>query len=326
MPSWNDELWPVLRLIVAPGAAASLLVMLALRCLGTRWTPLAAALAFAAGVLTANHFRPDVLNLGQTLKIRDTITVLGWSLEAKPERTDEDQAAAEGDLAVPPTQYWFPWLAGLALVIELSVRLFRLPAGAGWATRTALALFAARLLTPAHTRLASPWASWALGLAMILEWAVLVKLAERWKDGVVALGLACCFGAAAMVLLQAATARLSEMALFCFAALLGPALVSWKWSGDTGSVMGAVAVLLPGLMLVGQQETFVPIPWYSFALAGLAPIALAPLLLPFWSRRLDQQPGWKRCLLALGLLAIPATAAVILALLATGGGAADPGW
>jgi hypothetical protein len=189
-----------------------------------------------------------------------------------------------------------------------------------------MTLFAARLLTPAHTRIEIPWASWSLGLAMILEWAVLVKLTERWKDGVVALGLAFCFAAASMVLLQAASARLSEMALFCFAALLGPALVSWRLPGDTGGAMGAVAVLLPGLMLVGQQETFAPIPWYSFALAGLAPLALAPLLLPFVSRRLDQQHGWKRCLLALGLPAIPTTAAVILALLATGGGAADAGW
>jgi hypothetical protein len=130
MPSW-DDLWGALRLIVAPGAAASLLAMLALRCLGTRWTPVAAALAFAAGVLTANHFRPDVLNLGQTLKIRDTIRVLGWSLETKPEKTEDDPGAEESDLAVPPTQYWFPWLAGLALVIELSVRLCRLPGRSG---------------------------------------------------------------------------------------------------------------------------------------------------------------------------------------------------
>jgi hypothetical protein len=100
------------------------------------------------------------------------------------------------------------------------------------------------------------------------------------------------------------------MALLGFAALLGPALVAWVWPGDTGGAFAAVVVFLPGLLLTGQQETFSEVPLTSFLLAGLAPLALVPMLLPFLARC----QRWARWLLGLILPLIPATLAVVLAM------------
>jgi hypothetical protein len=76
----------------------------------------------AAGVLAGNYFReamPWRLDGERPLAVRDLGTVLGWSLESKPAAVAEDENAPP----LPPSRYWLPWLAGLAMLIELLVRL-----------------------------------------------------------------------------------------------------------------------------------------------------------------------------------------------------------
>jgi hypothetical protein len=144
----------------------------------------------------------------------------------------------------------------------------------------------------------------------VLEWSVLVTLARRWKDGTIAVAMVLCFLAASAVLLHAHSLKLTNIALFFGAALAGPALVTWFWPGDTGPVFAAVAVVLPGLILTGLHDTTDhKVPLESFLLAGLAPLALTPMLLPF----LIRQPGWKHWLPGIILPLVPAALSVILA-------------
>ena len=62
--------------------------------------------------------------------------------------------------------------------------------------------------------------------------------------------------------------------------------------------------MLPGLMLVGHQDTFSEVPIASFATIALAPLTLAPLLLPNVRRShwgLPLSVGLLLAMLALGI-------------------------
>jgi hypothetical protein len=105
LPPW-DQVWDLLRLLLAPALAASLIVMLALRVLGgERLAPLAAALAVAAAVFAGNHFMPLFqweLQPGRPLTLADFRTALGWSLETKPSATSSDPTG-------PGSRAWRCW-------------------------------------------------------------------------------------------------------------------------------------------------------------------------------------------------------------------------
>lgn len=340
MPEAGTELQDALRLMVIPSAVTSLVLMslfllflLLLRWLG--WhkavglTPWAAALAVAAGVYVGNECRereplPWQFDNSRPLTAHDFGTVLGWSLESKPQAVDT--STDDPDEPFPArTTYWLAWLAALALLVELLARLPHVPFTVGWVARTLVAVLAGRLLTPAEFRAEVPWASWCLAVTILLEWALLTTLARRRQDGTVEAALALCFGTASVLLLYGHYASLSEVALLfaaafvglvlvtwrwlVVAAFVGPTLTNWRWPGDTGSVLAAAAVLLPGLMCLCYREVESAVPWQSFLLLGLAPLALAPLLLP----RPGGQHGWLGWVAVLLLPLIPAVVALVLA-------------
>jgi hypothetical protein len=85
--------------------------------------------------------------------------------------------------------------------------------------------------------------------------------------------------------------------------------VAWKWPSGTGPALAAGAIFLPGLLLTGLHDSSSKVPLRSFLLVGLAPLALAPLALPFLAR----QAGWKASLAGLMLPLIPAAVGVYLA-------------
>jgi hypothetical protein len=313
LPPWNVT-WEIIQMLLGPALGASLAVMLAVRLVGReRLTPLAAALAVAVGVFAANYFKESVpfqYDNARPLTAHDLYTVLGWSLEKQPPGEEEEPQDLHA-LLMPPLYYWLLWLAGLALVVEMLARILHVPASAGWVARTLVAVFAARLLTPPALRLENSWVPWWLSGVMLLEWALLMGLARRWKDGTVPLTMAL-WCAVLTTLLHLATLRYLDVALYFYAALLGPALVAWWWPGDTGPTAAAVAVTMPALLLLTQFETSandIKPPLESFVLAALAPLALTPMLLPF----LNRQHGWKRWLPCLVLVLIPLVVAIFLA-------------
>jgi hypothetical protein len=294
-----------------------MVVMLALRIVGReRLAPLAALLAVAAGIYAGNYFMdpkpmPWQLEKNRPLTVTDLRTVLGWSLEAKP------AAEATDTSADPPPKprpiYWLPWLAALAMLVELFAGLPKVPGGITGAARALTAMLAGRVLTPSVSpedfRTAMPEVSWLLGLAILLEWSVLIVLARKWKDGTPAAAVALCLAAASLMLVLAGIKSYMDLALLGSAALVGPALVAWKWPSDTRPALAAGAVFLPGLVLIGLHDTSTEVPLRSFLLLGLAPLALAPLALPMLAR----QPGWNTWLAGLILPLIPAVIALILA-------------
>jgi hypothetical protein len=271
------------------------------------------AVALAAGVIAGNYFRGAMawrIDSDRPLNARDLRDALGWSLEGKPsmEPSDADQEKAEA-IPIPPSPYWLPWLAGFAILIDLLARFVPLPPSIWSTARTLAAVLAGRLLCPADLRIEYAWAPWALGVIVLMEWALLQSLAERWKDGTLATTLALCLAAAGVIILHAHSGRMTDMALLFSTALVPIALFTWMRPGETGAALGAVAVFLPGLLLNAKHDTFSDVPWRSFLLAATAPLALLPMVHP----KLARQTRWGRWLPGVILPLIPATWAVILA-------------
>jgi len=108
LPPWSD-VWDVLYRLMAPGLAASLLVMLAVRLLGReRLTPLAAALALVVGVFGSYCFREEGINWRfdneRPLTANELLTVLGWSLEGKPPAAPQETDEAGEPLPTPESE------------------------------------------------------------------------------------------------------------------------------------------------------------------------------------------------------------------------------
>jgi hypothetical protein len=173
-----------------------------------------------------------------------------------------------------------------------------------------VAIAAGRLLTPVALRAELPSAPWLLALAILLEWSILTALTRKWNNATPIAAMAVCFLPATQVLLLArCSPSNSERALLALMSLLGPAAGAWKWPSNTAPAAAAAAIVLPGLMLIGQQETESKVPLESFLLIGLAPLALAPLAISFVARR----PCWSTSLVTMGLPLIVAMAGVLLA-------------
>ena len=252
----------------------------------------------AIGVVNGNYFGGAIewrFPSEFTWTWQDFCAALGWP--AGP-------ASQEEPAYLPAARFWLPWLAGLAMAIELLAKLPGLRGIVGWLPRLLAAWLAGRLLTPPDWHIQEPMVPWLLSAAIILNWFVLSTLARHWQDGTLALGLAACSAAAGAVLvLQADSARFMDMALFLFAALLGIALVVWARPGNTSPAAAAVATFLPGLMLIGYHglsREVMPSP-RNFLLIALAPLALVPILWP----SLTRQEGWKHGCQALACRAFP---------------------
>ena len=193
MPPWN-ELWDLFRYLLVPAAGISLAVMLAIRLFGgEKWGALASALSVLGGVLAANHWReamPIRLQEDRPLSCGDLIRVLGWSLERKPIVSTDDFASLENFGSLPEDvpqvspRYWLPWLAILAIGIELLAGWPRFSPGTISAAKAFVSLMAGRLLTPTYFRVDYPWSSWALGFVIFAEWNVVTILAQvaGWHD------------------------------------------------------------------------------------------------------------------------------------------------
>ena len=198
----------------------------------------------------------------------------------------------------PPARYWLPWAALLAAGVGSIAR--PLPV-VGRLARVLVAGLIARLLVPDL-----PWLGVAFAAAVLAEWELLDRFGEEF-GGLLPLGLGVVLLAAGAVLIHAHSARLTDLATILAGSFFGVALATWGARAEVRGAVPIAVVSLPGLMLVGQQSTYSEVPATSFALAALAPFALALLLLVprrFWRARL---------LLGLGLLFATAGAAVLLA-------------
>jgi hypothetical protein len=166
-----------------------------------------------------------------------------------------------------------PYAALAALLIGLLARCPRVPPVLAWLVRAAAAGLISWCVVPAAYQTAVWWLAPALAVVVFAQWALLEPLAARAPGGV-ALALALSAFVAAGVLIHAGSARLTDAALALGGALGGIAVAAAWLRGAAGGAVPGAAVLLPGLLLMGQQETFSEISWLAFALAAVAPLML----------------------------------------------------
>ena len=297
MPPLDDEaravLIAMLRWGVPPALVAAIVVMAVLEWLGgPKQAPAAAALGLIAGV---------VLGL--------------WSYSAAPlfstEGTSPLLAGLRGALnLVNGDSSWnrMPWAVLAAVCTERLARALDTHTNDGWLLRGATAVGIAWWLIPEPAREEFVWLAPTFAAVVFLQWQLLARLAAEPPDGSVLVCLALAFLTAGILLVNAGISRSMEASVMCASALVGIALVAWWRRADASGAIPAAALLLPGLLLMGQQETSEPVPWFAFAFAALAPLMLAGT----WPVR--HWPAVPRHLARLVVVLIPLIAAVLLAL------------
>jgi hypothetical protein len=204
---------------------------------------------------------------------------------------------------------WLLWATLAALATDVVARMPRVPPGVGWALRGMVSAQAGWLLTPVGLRDAYFWSPIALGALVLAEWALLEQLGRADRRGLVPLMLGVAANVGALVLIYAAEARFGFVAMILLAALGGMGVAALALGRETNGAAAATAVLLPGLMVSGQQDTFSDVPAACFALVALSPLALAPSLLPAWRRYQKKGLG----ALQLVLVLLPLIGALVLA-------------
>ncbi|MFQ3651978.1 MAG: hypothetical protein SNJ75_16775 [Gemmataceae bacterium] len=117
------------------------------------------------------------------------------------------------------------------------------------------------------------------------------------------------FGVAAVVLIHAHSASLTDCATALSASLGGIALASLG-RGEARGCYAGVAVALPGLLWVGQQTTSSQIPDSVFALVAIVPLFFVLARFSWWGNR----PAWQRWGLACGVAGLLSAVAVGLTL------------
>jgi hypothetical protein len=330
MPPLREALDVLIGAVLPALAVAAVLFRVGLWLAPKRGAAAAAALALLAGTFVGNHLRGAAtfrLDPETPLTLTALREALGRSLAAKYEPPPQGATAVEvteEELSFdepkpeeakapppppppPPPRYWLPWLVALALLIGVLAR--PLPFWLAPLPRGAVCALAAWLLVPPALREARWWAVPAFGAAAWGAWELLDHRARRNPGGWLPLGLALVAFTAGAVLVHAHSARLMDLAVVLGAALAGLALEAALQRADVGGAAGGVALALPGLMLVGQQETFSQVPVAGFLLPALAPLALAVLFAPPFNRL----SGRAQALVGVALLLLPALVGFALA-------------
>lgn len=296
------QLWDMLLYAQLPalGMAAAVMAAVVLLC-GTKQAPLAAALGLTAGAALGLCLRDAVRLTGSDIPWSELPSaLLGLCLREAP-------ALVSGD----SSWNYLPWTALAALWVGRMLRLLDVQPIVDWSLRAALALVIAWVVIPLNTRRELDWLAPAFAALVLALWALLERLATELPDGSVPFCLALVFCNVGMVLIYAHSNRLMEVALVLGCALAGIAAVAWWRQADTSGAMPAAAVMLPGLLLVGQQSTFNEMPWYTFALPAVAPLLLAEVLaLKEWQTTRLRLARW---LLMVALILIPLAVACYLA-------------
>src|SRR5207302_2875570 len=120
---------------------------------------------------------------------------------------------------------------------------------------------------------------------IVLEWMVLDGIARSGASSQIAAYQSVILINAGMVLLYAHWAQGMELATIVGSALFGITIATAATKADASAAIPAGVCFLPVLALTGRVSTSSQVPLASFWLIGLAPLALAPFLIPWVARR-----------------------------------------
>lgn len=294
----DKDILDALRLAVLPAAGGAALVMSLFLLPGRRLAAVGSAAAAAFGFVCANH----------------AFTAFGWDKPGRllPWWPAEGAAgwhwrvpAAVVLLAVGLLTRW----GGLGAARVLPERRRWVASVLVWVPRAAAAVVVADWLTKGKAAEDSP-GLWPLtASAMLLAWVTLDGLARSGAGAQVAAYQSAIFLAAGIVLLHAHSARSMEVAVVVGSAMFGVAVAAGAArAGDTSGAVPLGVAFLPAL-LVAERPAYHNVPAASFWLVALAPLVLAPFLIPAVARR----DGWKLRTLRSALVLAPLAAAVVLA-------------
>jgi hypothetical protein len=314
LPPAKDVL-VTLQADVLPAAGGAAAVMCLFLLFGRWAAALGSAAAVAVGFVCANY-------TFDKLSWEGTWRLVPW----KPD-----------DPAKP--WYWLPRAALALMIVGLLSRWVGLIAarylperrwwianGLVWLPRVAAtAAVAGWLLSDRYTD-GRTWLLPALVAAIVVEWVVLDSIARAGASAQVAAYLGLALVGAAVVLLHARWAGGMELGLVAGFALLGvalavgavtaaepaPEVLPWERPPTPTAASGAIpagVVFLLGLAIPGRLSNDSTVPLQSFWLIALAPLALAPFLIP----ALCPKNGWFVRIARLVLVLAPVVAAVVLA-------------
>ena len=265
-----------------------------------------AVLAVVVGFAAANHFRdavdPRILPVAGAAESPDP--------NLDPAKVSWAAATALGGPSIGEStvtsRHWLPWcvvLAGIAGTIG------RLPWTPTAVLRVAAALAATILLVSPSIQGEASWLAPIFALVLVAEWELIEAVGRQTSGGALPFSLAIVFGAAAVVILHAHTARYADASLILAACCLGIALTAALRRGDASGLAPIAAVALPGLMLVVRSQTESLIPLAGFVAIALAPLGLLPAAM---MGKCGCAPKWVQSLaLVVGPAAVAAVGVVL---------------
>jgi hypothetical protein len=312
-------------LVLPSAAAAALFLGLVVLLVGNRAANIAAVVALFIGFLAGNYSLGVKNHVMGNAQPAEETAELADAEPPPPQSAIEklgDWAGSVAPLPWKPTGagwHWLPEAAFLVILVGFVTRWRRVPFVAALLLRLSTALHAAWFLVPTGLRLDPLWSMPAFAVVVTVEWTILDHLAEkRGTGGLLPLTATLFFLGAAVLIMQAHFKRAADVAIFSAASMAGIAVVACWRRAEVSSVLPALAVMLPGLVLNGwywqlPAEGLEPnhqIPWECFVLAALTPLVLVPALLPFWQRR----TGWlaQLVIVLLAVLAVASTAVWVL--------------
>ncbi len=283
----SDDICAALKVTVLPAAGAAAFTCALVLAIDRRLGALASALAILAGLAYANWVE---LRLPWNPDPAKSVSV-AW--EWLPRAVVLLVAVGLGSRWLGLALNRWPWLAILAV----------------WLPRLAATIPVAFWLVPERVREPEPWLLPAFASIAFLDWVILDGLA-RARDATLPFDLAAMMIAASVVILYSHSARFMDVAAMAGAAFfaIGAVARAARPAEVSGAIPAGVA-LLPGLLLSTHVSTENLVPRSAYLLVALAPLTLAPWLIPALARRTGPLARIAR----LAILLLPLILAGILA-------------
>lgn len=276
---------------VLPGAGGAVLVACVFLLLGRRAGALGTAAAVVVGFMWGN-FTLDRLG-GEPPAWANTWRLIPWTPEAEAPGYQWLARAALVLVAVGLVSRW----VGLLASRILPDRCWWIANTLVWIPRIAAICTVSAWLVLGKAAEGEQWANlrWELAAAMFLVWLVLDGLARGGASVEVAAFQGATLFAGGVILLYSHNAKFMELAVLLGSALFGVATVTALARTDgypqvaASGALPAAVVFLPGLLL-GTRPSHADnqVPVMCFWLVALAPLLLAPFLVP----RVARQNRW----------------------------------